>query len=357
MRKVAVVGLMILVFMTSDLLFGRSLPEITQASIDELGVTYGVPQMSGFVFVDGQYIPPPYTVTRRGNAIFINRVQIEQPVAWSYFDSSAEAALPPKGSTASDEEGDFLELNDQGNAPVAEAAPEKVSSIDDLFSDDADDNAAPAPAKPAESKTISSIDDLFGDDDDNTPVVNPSPRKISSIDDLFGDDEEQNPVVKRKSGAVSSIADLFGEDNDEVAADVEKKPLPGSGEVVKKIVVPQTKEELARKKEILKKRLEDKRYSYECAIAKGELYFFGTSYKLINGNYGTARTLLEVLPGALRYSRSPDDLLNRLQAGDVYFLDLNVCQALYRNKTTFPLLQQRLDKIKQMEALRDAQKE
>ena len=50
------------------------LPEITDAAIAELGITLGTPQMNGFVFIDGRYISPPYTVTRKGNGIFINRI-------------------------------------------------------------------------------------------------------------------------------------------------------------------------------------------------------------------------------------------------------------------------------------------
>ena len=74
----------------------------------------------------------------------------------------------------------------------------------------------------------------------------------------------------------------------------------------------------------------------------------------INGTYGTARALFEVLPSALRYSRTPAELQSRLQDGGVYFVDIIVCQALYRHKTTFPLLQQRLDKIKLEESIKEA---
>ncbi len=322
----------------ADHLLAGSFPQVTQASVDDLGITHGTPQMSGFVFVDGCYLPPPYTVTRRGNAIFINRIQIEQPVAWSYFDSSAEVALPvdiPQVRKAVDEDQDFAALDDSKENQAENPAPKKVSTIDDLFSDE-QENAVTAPAKPAETKTISSIDDLFGDDDDDEPVVKQSSKSINSIDDLFGDDKV----------------------DDDVASDVVKTTLDPVviPLVAKRARAPQSAADLEEKKAILKKRLEDKRYSYERAISKGELYFFGPSHDLINGNYGTARTLIDVLPAALRYSRSPEELLLLLQSGDVYFIDLGTCEALYRNKTTFPLLQQRLDRIKQMEEIKSSKR-
>jgi len=306
----------------------KALPEVTQAAVDEMGVTYGVPSMNGFVFVDGQYLPPPYTVTRRGNAIFINRHQIEQPVAWTYFDSSAAGTPLPKDPGEHEEEGDFTAPDTKMDPFAAGPAPAKVSSIDALFSEDA---AAPeaVPAKREGAKTIRSIDDLFGDDDEPPakPAVKPIQKAVSSIDDLFADDEKTGGGAELKQPRAAAAAEL--------------KP-----------VVPQTPEELKAKKEILRKRLDDKRDAYERAIAKGELFFFSTTHNRINGNYGTARTLLEVLPGALRYARSPTELMTLLKAGNLYFIDLNTCEALYRHKTTFPLLQQRLDNIKEMETLK-----
>ncbi|MDD2598450.1 MAG: hypothetical protein PHO37_04390 [Kiritimatiellae bacterium] len=302
----------------------KSLPEVTQAALDEMGVTYGTPQMSGFVFVNGRYLPPPYTVTRRGNALFINRYQIEQPVAWSYFDSTVVDTPETVDPAELDHEEDSVG-----------AAPAQVSSIDALFSEDQGAAADTAP-KEQGAKTIKSIDDLFGDEDVQREEPAPGPRaqNISHIDDLFTDDEppKRAPV------------NLF-------------RPQPVAPVVAFKPAVPQTPEQLQAKKEILKARLDQKRDSYERALAKGELYFFNTSHNQINGNYGTARTLIEVLPAALRYARSPSELLSRLRSGSVYFIDFTTCEALYKHKTTFPLLQQRLDNIKEMEYLKAARKE
>ena len=64
----------------AGMLAAASLPEVPEAALEALGSTPGTPQNGGFVFVDGRYLPPPYTVTRHGNGIFINRIQVEQPV-------------------------------------------------------------------------------------------------------------------------------------------------------------------------------------------------------------------------------------------------------------------------------------
>ena len=109
-----------------------ALPEVSEEAVAALGVTTGTPQMNGFVFVDGKYLPPPYTVTRRGNGIFINRIQVVQPVPWV----GAAAADAPK--KALDEDGDFevVEEEEEGEAAEAEAAGQE-----ELLFGDADDGA------------------------------------------------------------------------------------------------------------------------------------------------------------------------------------------------------------------------
>ncbi len=327
-----------LVVAGADQIMAKPLPEVPQAAVDELGVSAGIPRMSGFVFIDGRYIPPPYTVTRKGNGLFINRIQIEQPVPWTYFDP--EADIQPAV-----QDGNVAEFGDdpanavQPAVPVMavdeEQAPKKVSSIDDLFGDDQQDKPAPE-AKKSENKTISSIDDLFGGGGEvETPAPAPvKKRSVGSIDDLFSDDDGNTPAVPP---VVQPRAEMEIREDPVMHAPPELTP-----------------DELEKRKDILKKQLDEKRAFYERALAMDELYFFGTTHTRLNGTYGTARALFEVLPSALRYSRSPDDLMQRLRAGNVYFVDYAVCDALYQNKRTFPLIQQRLDKIKYEEAQKAA---
>lgn len=311
----------------------KPLPKVTQAALDEMGITYGVPQMSGFVFVNGRYLPPPYTVTRRGNAVFINRYQIEQPVAWSYFDSATVDEPEAVDAGELDVEKNITAQAQRGEEDSGRTAPAKVSSIDALFSEDAGADSD-TDGREQGAKSIRSIDDLFSDDPvSKEPAASGPAQNIRRIDDLFADE-----VAPRRPTSN------------------QLQPQPANGGEVKS-GVSQTQEQRQANKETLKKRLDDKRASYERALAKGELYFFNTSHNQINGNYGTARTLIEVLPRALRYSRSPSELMSRLRADNVYFIDLTTCEALYNHKTTFPLLQQRLENIKEMEYLKAAKKE
>jgi len=219
--------------------------------------------MNGFVFVDGRYLSPPYTVSRKGNALFINRIQFEQPVPWSRFEESKSPE-----AKAVDADGDF----------------QKVDA---------------APAKPAAA---------------------------NKIDDLFADDNAKTQATQRAAAEEKAAA----------AAPAEPKRSP---------------EELKRLKDELRKGLDGRRRAYEIALGQGEIFFFGQRHNRVNGNYGTARTLMGVLPKALREAQSPQDLLQSLNSGGVYFLDLGICSALFKNKNTFPQLEERLKKIQDDEAV------
>ena len=52
------------------------------AAEQELGVTNGKAITNGFLFVDGEYVEPPYIVTRRGHTVQINGVVVERPCPW-----------------------------------------------------------------------------------------------------------------------------------------------------------------------------------------------------------------------------------------------------------------------------------
>ena len=104
---------------------------VPAAALQNLKGSRGKPILKGVVFVNGRYMPPPYTIWRRGTAVFVGDVQVTgQIVPWSAF---------------------MMALN---GAP-ASAAPKKdekkqtagAKSVDDLFDDDepAPKKAAPAP--------------------------------------------------------------------------------------------------------------------------------------------------------------------------------------------------------------------
>ncbi|MDD4101062.1 MAG: hypothetical protein PHU80_00325 [Kiritimatiellae bacterium] len=239
------------------------LPDVTEQALAELGVAYGTPQISGFVFIEGRYIPPPYTVTRRGNGIFINRIQVEQPVPWT--NGTPDSALAGDGVRKTvDADGDFEEVS-----PTVEPV-KQANDIDELFND-------------------------IG-----TPAARPE-------------------VEQPESMAVRGP------------------------------------EQIKLAKEAMLEGLERLRKGYEVALGRGEIFFFG-SQKRVNGNYGSARTMMGVLPKALRQAQSPQELHHSLRQGGVFFIDIGICGELYRNRTTFPLLEERLKKIEESEALEEARR-
>ena len=264
------------------------LPEVTEKALSDLGSTYGTPQMNGFVFIDGRYIQPPYTVTRKGNGIFINRIQVEQPAPWPPTEQ-ADAAGTQTSKKAVDADGDF-EAVDKATTPVAAGA-----------------TAAETPAK---SKAVKSIDDLFADDDAPAKATAPAP------------------------------------DVDAPEAKADAAPL--QPQVAAENWAPEDQE---REKESLIANLDRLRKGYEQSLSRGDMFFFGQRHNRVNGNYGTARTLMKVLPKALRYAESPNDLWQRLTQGGVYFIDMGICVELYRNKFTFPQLEECQRKIDEAEAL------
>jgi hypothetical protein len=110
-------------------------------------------------------------------------------------------------------------------------------------------------------------------------------------------------------------------------AGLEKKALPVG-------LTQQQKDELRKKLDMIRAR-------FELGLAQGEIYFFNTKQGRVNGTYGTAKALFAVLPEALRYSQSPQDLMARLGQGGVNFLDLATCVDLYKNKLNFMVLSDR----------------
>jgi len=260
--------------------------DVSERAVAELGSTFGLPQMTGFVFIEGRYLAPPYTVTRRGNGIFINRVFVEAPVPWIATPVAEDDVVVPAAGAAKavDADGDFEE-----EAPAVQQAP------------------VPATKAPDAPKVAKSIDDLFDDDFPDAPA--PAARGQGVPAALPGGDDQAGGESAAKRDKSTTLAQL-----------------------------------------------ERIRKGYENALSQGEIFFFGQRHNRINGNYGTARALIGVLPKALRSAQSPQDLLQKLNQGGVYFIDIAICTELFRNKNTFPLLEERLAKIEMTEALEAAKR-
>lgn len=258
------------------------LPAVPEEFVEALGTTVGTPQNSGFVFIEGRYLAPPYTVSRKGNGIFINRIQVEQPFGWT-ADTLTPATIASPKKPAED---------------TKKKEPEKTST----FSDD-----------PEPEETVPVTNELIAAEE--KPVTPPAGN---TLDTLF---EEGAPKVNP-------------EDKKEVPS--EKKAMP--------LILSQ------KQKDELRQKLDSIRQRYEVGLAHGEIFLFNYKYGSLNGTYGTAKTLFSVLPEAVRYSQSPQDLMGRLNQGGVNFLDINACTDLYRNRLNFMVLSDRRQDIETAEA-------
>jgi len=262
------------------------LPEVSAEAIEALGVTTGTPKRNGFVFIEGRYISPPYTVSRKGNAIFINRIQVEQPIAWTAEALTPSAVPPPKKVD-----------------PPKKTEPGKASPF-------APEPGAPEIVAVPESQVV-------------TPEpAGAAPQVGKTLDALF--DEPATNTVAGKNGATP-----------------DKKAIP--------VVLTQ------KQKEEFRQKLDAIRLRFELGLAQGEIYFFSQKNGRLNGTYGTARALFMILPEALRYAQSPQDLLSKLYQGGVSFLDINACTDLYKYKLNFMVLSARRESIQLNESIKKEQ--
>ena len=195
----------------------------------------GKPVRKGFVFVNGRYLPPPYTVARYGTAIFINDVQVtDQVVPWKTFLSPQTAP-----------------------APTAAAPERKATSIDDLF----DDGPAAAPAP----------------------------------DDAGG------------------------------------------------AFVPNARSDL------LLKRINDHRTDLNKRLLNGWCCFFGKGYARVDVPERLGRSLLDVLPEAIRDAADAADLHDRLKGRGFVYLNAALCADLVENRADYSALVERRRKMREDE--------
>ena len=271
MRPVlAVVGLFLVAGVSVCL---AQLPDVPKEAVDVLGTTPGTPLNRGFVFIEGRYIVPPYTVIRKGNGIFINHIQVEQPFAWS-----AEVLTPE--ITPATKKG---EEEPKANSVEQENGLEEVRGLEGAGSPL---NATDAVTeKPADVQRGNTLDALF----------NEGAVKAPAEEDQDASSEQTAPTV---------------------------------------LLTKKQKDEL-------RQNLDMRRLRFETALSQGEFFLFNHKYGRINGTYGTAKTLFAVLPEAVRYAQSPQDLMMRLNQGGINFLDVNACADLYRNKLNFVSLNER----------------
>lgn len=135
--------------------------------------------------------------------------------------------------------------------------------------------AAPAPARPAQS-----VDDLFADTPPAAPVKTAAPAAANAAEDV---DFTPNEQSKR-----------------------------------------------------LLKRINDRRSYLDRRLREGYVIFFGSRYAPVSVAPRMARALLAMLPEAIRDADDGADLLRKLRAKGVNYLNREICDELVENRTDSP---------------------
>lgn len=141
----------------------NNFPRPPAAAVAALNKTVGKPFSAGYVFIDGHYIKPPYTVERYGTVIRINGLQVTgEIVPWEEFVKTqagvtvTKTEIPPAG-------GDAAPAPEPEPEPeVEEEEDEGESSLDDLFDDE------PKPKKPAKKAA-------------KRPAARPRPKRPTTV--------------------------------------------------------------------------------------------------------------------------------------------------------------------------------
>ena len=93
MRKLAAILAMALVASIAQADFAPN----PKGAVKALKVESGKPFRSGMVFIDGKYIPPPYTVQRYGLVLRINKIPVTGPlIPWERFVKTQEGVKATK---------------------------------------------------------------------------------------------------------------------------------------------------------------------------------------------------------------------------------------------------------------------
>ena len=162
-----------------------------KGAVKALKVTKGRPFRSGLVFIEGKYIPPPYTLERYGLVLRVNKIQATGPVIpWEEFVKTQEGVSVSKTTTGGDPAGG------EASEPEPEPEPEALSDDDDPLADLFDDEPSakksapkrksfkPRPRKPVVTTTYT-LDGDFVPNDTTKALVAKINQARTDVDALL----------------------------------------------------------------------------------------------------------------------------------------------------------------------------
>lgn len=239
----------------------------------------GKPVSTGYVFIDGKYIPPPYKVERNGLVIRVNGMQVTNPVVpWEEFVKTQEGVTVNKTVVGG---GDAAAGGGEAAAPAPDPEPEE-DSLDDWEED------------------TSSLDDLFDD--------NPKPKAAKKKPTAKW--KPMKPKVKKPTVQVT------------YSFEGEFTPNEKTAELVAKINAERTR--------------------IDAKLRAGGFYCFGSSYPAgVSGDAALAKQLLAKLPEAMKANNEAAAFAAAVRQAGLYYLTPSLVNDLFRNRIDYLQLIQR----------------
>lgn len=256
------------------------------SSAKELGAMEGKSITNGFVFIDGEYLEPPYVVTRQGNGIFINDHLVEQPCPW----------------------------------PI----PEKVKPV--VPKDD-----------PEMPKTITKDTTQY-----DKELIQYLADKKGYLQNKYGEVEMVKIMIEVFSHLPCVSRATTGPDQEHVTV-----TWADGSTMNYRLVMPKRKITEWTRESILERTNKD-RANYEERLSNGDYYFLG-SYGRMTGTADGARMVLGALLPVLKTSKDAKEVQQRMtQAGFPYF-DEQASKAFFTHRTHSKQLDERVDALTKSE--------
>jgi len=178
---------------------------------------------------------------------------------------------------------------------------------------------------------------VFASPQPSTPVRprKVQPRKVQSVDDLFDDTPppEPEPAASEPDPAPETSPAATAETEAAIAA-LEASFTPNE----------QTR--------LMLKRINDRRSYFDRKLREGNVIFFGTRYSPVTVDARLVRSLLAVLPEAIREANDGAHLFAILRGKGIVYLSREVCDDLVENRADYPQILEYRRKIEKDDELR-----
>jgi hypothetical protein len=256
-----------------------------QSAGRDLGTTEGKPVTNGFVFIDGKYIEPPYTVTRQGTGILINGHLVEQPCPW----------------------------------PI----PEKTK-----------------PAIPTEDPTMPEAITRNSTQHDKDLIAYLGKKKAYYRNE-YGEKEMVKKMIKVYQDMPCVVKASPGQDEDHLSVTW----IDGTT-MEHRLILPKRKPTEWTRETVLA-RTDNGRANYEDRLSKGDYFFLGSVHGRMTGTAEGAGMVLGALLPILKTSKDAKEVQEGMVKAGFVFFDDRAAQAFFSHRRDLSNLESRLNKLRQ----------